>query len=84
MEDFITGILPNMIPMRDIKMIEEGDRLFYELGKSIKRYFPAYGDNWLRTGSFKEIFDVSKMIKEDPRFSDIYFLNHHNFMLIKK
>ena len=32
LNNMITPILPNMIPMRDITQISEGDKLFYELG----------------------------------------------------
>lgn len=51
----ITGLLPNMIPMRDIKQISDGDRLFYELGYKIRTNEDlSYENNWIREGRFKE------------------------------
>ena len=79
----ITPILPNMTPMRDIKQISEGDRLFYELGYKLN-IDGGLGDNWIRQGQFKEIENVKDMIENDNRIDDIDYLNHHNFMLIKK
>jgi hypothetical protein len=79
----ITSILPGMTPMRDIKKISDGDRLFYELG--YKRYLEGgYGENWVRTGQFKEITDVKEYVEEEPLLTNIEFLEHHNFMLMKK
>lgn len=80
----ITSILPNMIPMRDINNISEGDRLFYELGYKKDINNPNYGDNWLRKGQFKEVEDVKDMLDIDKLLSDLAYLEHHNFMLIKK
>jgi hypothetical protein len=80
----ITPILPNMIPMRDIKQISEGDRLFYELGSKIRIMDMSYENNWIRKGRFKEIEDVQKFVDGDKLLSDIEYLEHHNFMLIKK
>jgi len=82
MSDFITPLLPNMVPMRDVKQISEGDRLFYELGYKI-RYDMSY-NNWVREGRFKEIENVEEFIQVDKLLSEIEYLEHHNFMLIKK
>ena len=79
----ITPILPNMIPMRDIKQISDGDRLFYELGHKIELY-GGYGNNWIREGRFMEVEKVEEFIKMEKRLSEVGFLEHHNFMLIKK
>ena len=92
-----TGILPNMIPLLDVNKFTDGDRLFYELGtykptivKSIKykteigeEYYHTYNDIWTRSGNFKEIEEPLKFIESDPRFNDIEYLKHHNFMIIK-
>jgi len=73
----ITSILPNMTPMRDINLISEGDRLFYELGYKS-------GKNWIRMGMFKEVENISECIEKDKFINQIEYLDHHNFMLIKK
>ena len=83
MSDFITPLLPNMVPMRDVKQISEGDRLFYELGHKIT-YDMSYNNNWVREGRFKEIENVEEFIQGDKLLSEIEYLEHHNFMLIKK
>jgi hypothetical protein len=57
----ITTILPNMSPMRDIKQISDGDRLFYELGYKIN-INKGIEDNWVNIGKFKEIDNVKHMI----------------------
>jgi hypothetical protein len=77
-----TPIQPTMIPLRDINIISEGDRLFYELGhkKDIKG---GYGDNWVRQGKFKEIENVKDFLKGDKFLINIEYLEHHNFMIIK-
>lgn len=80
----ITGILPNMIPMIDIKQISKGDRLFYELGHKINWKLDYYGDNWVREGRFKEIDNVDDFIKNDKLLTKLEYLKHHNFMIIKK
>lgn len=80
----ITGILPNMIPMRDIKQISNGDRLFYELGHKINWELDYYGDNWVREGQFKEIDDVDDFIENDKLLTELEYLEHHNFMIIKR
>ena len=79
----ITGILPNMIPMRDIKQITDGDRLFYELGHKI-RIDLSYENNWVREGRFKEIDNVNVFIENDKLLTELEYLEHHNFMIIKK
>lgn len=79
----ITTILPNMSPMRDIKQISDGDRLFYELGYKIN-INKGIENNWVREGRFKEIENVKDIIENDNRINDIDYLNHHNFMIIKK
>lgn len=78
------GILPNMIPMRDIKQISDGDRLFFELGYKIDINIWDYGENWVRTGKFIEVTDIQRMIKNDNLIENLDYLEHHNFMLIKK
>lgn len=80
----ITTILPNMSPMRDIKQISDGDKLFYELGHKIRIMDMSYENNWVREGRFKEIENVKDIIENDNRINDIDYLNHHNFMIIKK
>jgi len=79
----ITSILPNMIPMRDIKQISDGDRLFYELGHKIRKDI-GYNNNWISEGRFKEIKNIKEFIEGDKLLLDIEYLEHHNFMLIKK
>ena len=73
-------IQPNMVPMTNKSMLEEGDQLFYELGYKIN-IKKEYGDNWVRTGKFKEI--KNPMEFKDPLLSEEQFLKHHNFMIIK-
>ena len=80
----ITNILPNMIPMRDIKQIDEGDRLFYELGEKKRIMDLSYVDNWIRKGIFKEIENVKEFIETDKLLTELEYLEHHNFMIIKK
>lgn len=80
----ITTILPNMSPMGDIKQISDGDKLFYELGHKIRIMDMSYENNWVREGRFKEIENVKDIIENDNRINDIDYLNHHNFMIIKK
>ena len=82
----ITPILPNMIPMRDIKQISEGDRLFYELGHKIRIMDFSYENNWVREGKFKEIKNIKEFIESDSDklLSNLEYLEHHNFMIIKK
>jgi hypothetical protein len=80
----ITPILPNMIPMRDIRQISDGDRLFYELGHKKRMMDMSYVDNWVSEGRFKEIENVKEFIETDKFLSEIEYLEHHNFMLIKK
>ena len=80
----ITGILPNMIPMRDIKQISDGDRLFYELGRKKSINNMSYENNWIREGRFQEVEDIKNMLENDKYMTDIEYLEHHNFMIIKK
>ena len=80
----IIGILPNMIPMRDIKQISNGDRLFYELGHKIRIMDLSYENNWVREGRFKEIDDVNDFIENDKLLTELEYLEHHNFMIIKR
>lgn len=79
----IYSIQPNMIPMRDIKQISDGDKLFYELGRKLDSE-GGYGDNWIKTGKFQEIEDVKNFLLNDRSLSQLDYLEHHNFMLIKK
>lgn len=81
---FTTPLLPNMVPMRDVKQISEGDRLFYELGYKIRVNDMSYNNKWIREGRFKEIENVKEFIQVDKLLSEIEYLEHHNFMLIKK
>ena len=83
-EIMITPILPNMIPMRDIKQISDGDRLFYELGHKKRMMDMSYIDNWVSEGRFKEIENIKEFVETDKLLSEIEYLDHHNFMLIKK
>jgi hypothetical protein len=71
-----------MIPIRDISIIQSGDRLFYELGYKYNIDL-GYGDNWIRTGQFKEIENIMEYIEGDTYLNNIKYLEHHNFMLIK-
>lgn len=80
----VTPILPNMIPMRDINQISDGDKLFYELGHKIDINNMSYENNWIREGRFKEIPDVKDFINNDKQSRNTEYLEHHNFMLIKK
>ena len=76
-------IQPNMIPMRDIKQFSDGDRLFYELGIKLDPE-GGYGDNWIKTGQFQEIENPKDFLWDDKLLSKVEYLEHHNFMLIKK
>jgi len=80
----ITTILPNMIPMRDIKLISDGDRVFYELGYKINSNKIEYENNWIRTGKFKEILELRDWMENDIFLNELDYLEHHNFMIIKK
>ena len=79
----ITSILPNMVPLRDIKDISDGDRLFYELGHKKRVNDMSFKDNWVREGRFKEIENIKNFIEHDELLSNIEYLEHHNFMIIK-
>lgn len=76
-------IQPNMIPMRDIKQISDGDRLFYEIVFKINPK-EGYGDNLRRTGRFKEILNIKDMLANDQYINIFEYQEHHNFMLIKQ
>jgi len=76
------SIQPNMVSMTDKSMLEEGDRLFYELGTK-RNLKLEYGDNWIRSGQFKEIKNPIDFIKRDPLINEAQYLKHHNFMIIK-
>jgi len=71
-----------MIPLRDIKQISDGDRLFYELGHK-RDMKGGYGDNWIREGRFKEIENVKDFLEGYQLLSNLEYLEHHNFMIIK-
>lgn len=77
-------IHPKMVLMRDISMIKDGDRLFYELGYKKDGDNPLYNGNWISTGEFIEVEDVRDMLEKDVLMGNIEYLNHHNFMLILK
>jgi len=79
----IIGIHPDMKPMRDVKEFSDGDRLFYELGYKIN-HSSGYGNNWVLTGKFQEVENPLEWLKGDDRFQEDGFIEHHNFMLIKK
>ena len=80
----ITRILPNMIPMKDIKQISDGDRLFYELGHKVNSDILKYENNWIGEGRFKEIENVKEFLNCDKLITNLKYLEHHNFMIIKK
>ena len=77
-----TPILPNMTPVIDMGQVSDGDRLFYELGFKLKINL-GIKNNWIRTGIFKEIDNPKEYIKSDDRITNLEFLEHHNFMVIK-
>ena len=59
----------------------EKDRLFYELGEYVGppgHHIPEY---WRRKGSYVEISDVPKFVKDD-RMKDKEYLDHHNFLYL--
>lgn len=80
----ITNILPNMISLRDVSTIEDGDRIFFEWGRKINPNNPNYEGNWIREGKFEEIEDVTRWLVGDKLITDVEYLEHHNFMIIKK
>jgi hypothetical protein len=83
-EIMITGILPDMSPMRDINQVSDGDRLFYEIGHKIRMMDMSYENNWVREGRFKEIDNVNDFIETDKLLTELEYLEHHNFVIIKK
>ena len=72
-----------MIPMRDIKQISEGDRLFYELGYKIRIKDNSYENNWISEEKYKEITNVEDFLLNDKLLLNLEYLKHHNFMVIK-
>lgn len=72
-----------MIPLRDISLFSSGDRLFYELGFKIDSR-KGYGENWVSTGKFKEIDNPKEFLADDMFIFNMEYLEHHNFMFIKK
>lgn len=70
-----------MTQLRNISQISDGDRLFYELGMYVQ-------DNWIRRGIFKEITNVAQFVSNDKLCNkllhNLEYLEHHNFMIIKK
>lgn len=76
------GISPNMIRMLKISDIQSGDRLFYELGYK-KSLDGGYGNNWVRTGRFREVLNIPDMLENDKLLSNNEYLIHHNFMILK-
>lgn len=79
----IISLEPFMAPMRDITQISGDDRLFYELGYKLDPE-KGYGDNWILKNTFEEILDVNFMLENDKLLSNIEYLKHHNFMILKK
>lgn len=78
------SISPNMKPLRDVKTIEEGDKVYYELGRKINPNNVNYERNWIREGKFEEIRCVKHWLENDVFIGDKEYLEHHNFMIIKK
>ena len=76
------NIHPDMVPVTNIKMVNDNDRLFYELGYKLKLKL-SFGSNWILTGKFKEIENVKEYIKGDTFLVNQDYLKHHNFMVIK-
>lgn len=37
---------------------------------------------WVRSGSFKEIHDVKRFLKNDSRLNDKEYIDHHNFHVL--
>lgn len=59
--------LNNAIPLINISDIEDGDRVFYELGSYTKSYPSGKWiySSWKRNGIFKEITDINDWIEKD-------------------
>jgi len=84
--------LKGMVVMTDPVEIEEGDRLFYELGHYTTQAGEKFEEkDWVKTGKFKEILNVAEFknnLKEELKNQGAEqftrYCNHHNFMLIKK
>ena len=75
-------IQPNMTPVLDIKLVSKEDRLFYELGYKVNSDL-GYGNNWAKTGIFREIHNIEEFIYSDKLLNNSGYLKHHNFMIIK-
>ena len=77
-------ILKNMVKLQNVNQISEGDRLFYELGYKINSKVDSYENNWIKSGQFKEIDNVQEYILKDKMLLNKEYIEHHNFMIIKK
>lgn len=77
------GLHPNFKKYAIGDILNNGDRLFYELGYK-RNSDLGYGDNWVRTGRFKEIENPIEYIKKDNRMEMLEFVEHHNFMILTK
>jgi hypothetical protein len=79
-----------MIPFRDLAQYEEGDWLFWRIGKFVNVYISEfeYEPTWVYTGEIKEADDSHnffEQLKSDPKFTnDPEWLNRHDFMILKK
>ena len=64
--------------------VNKEDRLFYELGHKINPNLPNSPQNWIRTGIFKEVYDVENFLSYTPNdLDDDIIRNHHNFHVLK-
>lgn len=71
------------IKLESVEDIQEGDRLFYELG-SYRAFSKLNGySGWQGNGVFKEIKDVSSFVSGDERMKDKDYLGHHNFVIVR-
>lgn len=50
-------------------------KVFYEIGYYVN-------GRWIKSGTFKEIGDIRKLIKLDMYLDDPEYLAHHNFKLV--
>jgi len=78
----LISIRPDMKPMRDKSLLKDGIRLFYEIGFKRNSDLGIIGGNWIRTGKFKEVTNWKEVLKREPLFDNIEYLEHHNFMII--
>lgn len=83
--------LKGMMVVIEPSEIEEGDRLFYEIGYYTTPPDEKYQEkDWRKTGEFKEIVNVMKfkqgleeeLERQGQKMFEKY-CNHHNFMVIK-